>query len=278
MRLLANPLVIRMGIGMLVSMTVFVAGVLIIRALRHELVENEALPEPLGSPEDATYAYSAIIQQLKQQKFELQNEHAAQKKRTKTSEQITAAVIANFPCGILFIGPNGLAKQANAAARQLLGFASPLGMSPDAIFRGTEVILETGEPVRLADEVAASLRNRIRASFHCSYETASGEQRNLLFTLIPLTMDEASALACVISDETAAAQSRQEKVLQSELAAEMALQLRSSISAIRDCAEQVRKTGDQSVGDITAETDRMEKVVSEFVAGHSSQKAAAAHA
>lgn len=282
MRLLANPLVIRMGMGMLVSMAVFVAGILIIRALRRELVENESVPEPLGSPEDATYAYSAVIQNLKQQKFELQNEHAAQKKRAKTSEQITAAVIANLPCGILFIGPNGLAKQANAAARQLLGFASPLGMSPDAIFRGTAVILETGESARLADEVAASLRNRVRASFHCGYETASGEQRNLLFTLIPLTMDEASALACVISDETAVAQSRQEKLLQSEVAAEMALQLRSSISVIRDCIEQMRKTGDQNEaqrsGDIMAETDRMEKLVSELVAGHSSEKAAAAHA
>jgi nitrogen-specific signal transduction histidine kinase len=263
-------------------MAVFVAGILIIRALRRGLVENESLPEPLGSPDDATFAYSAVIQKLKQQKFELQNEHAAQKKRAKTSEQITAAVIANLPCGILFIGPNGLVKQANAAARQLLGFASPLGMSPDAIFRNTLVSSANGEPTRLADEIAHSLRNRVRASFQSNYETTSGEQRSLSFTLIPLTLDEASALACVIGDETAVAQYRSEKILHSELGAEMALQLRSSLSVIRDCAERLSHGADRNgahlAADITAETDRIEKLVAEFVAERSSEKAAAAHA
>lgn len=281
MRLLANPLVIRMGLALLVSVAVFVAGILIIRGLRRGLVENESLPEPLGSPEDATYAYSAVIQKLKQQKFELQNEHAAQQRRAKTSEQITAAVIANLPCGILFIGPNGLVKQANAAARQLLGFASPLGMSPDAIFRNTTVSSENGEPVRLADEITASLRNRIRASFHSAYETASGEQRSLAFTLLPLTMDEASALACVINDETAVTQSRREKLLQAEFIAEMSLQLRSSLSVIRDCAQRLSKARQSDVplaSDITAETDRIEKLLAEFVAEGSRRKAAAAHA
>ena len=282
MRLLANPLVIRMGLGLLVSAAVFVVGIFAIRALRRGLVENESLSEPLGSPEDATYAYSAVIQQLKQQKFELQNEQAAQQRRAKTSEQITAAVIANLPCGVLFIGPNGLVKQANAAARQLLGFASPLGMSPDAIFRNTTVTVGGGEPARLADEIATSLRNRVRANFRSSYETVSGEQRSLAFTLIPLTLDEASGLACVINDETDAAQSRREKLLQSEFVAEMALQLRGSLSVIRDCAEQLSKPGHQSdthlAHDISAETDRIEKLLVEFVAERSSAKAAAAHA
>jgi len=280
-RLLANPLVIRMGLALLVSLAVFVAGILITRALRRGLVENESVPEPLGSPEDATYAYSAVIQTLKQQKFELQNQQAAQQRRAKTSEQITAAVIANLPCGILFIGSNGLVKQANAAARQLLGFASPLGMSPDAIFRSTTVSSQTSEPARLADEITGSLRNRIRASFRSVYETASGEQRSLVFTLLPLIVDEASALACVIDDETDVAQSRREKLLQADFIAEMALQLRSSLSVIRDCAERVSRAGQSDAllgSDITAETDRIEKLVAEFVAEHSSEQAAAAHA
>ncbi len=281
MRLLANPLVVRMGLALLVSVAVFVAGILIIRVLRRGLVENESLPEPLGSPEDATYAYSAVIQKLKQQKFELQNQHAAQQRRAKTSEQITAAVIANLPCGVLFIGPNGLAKQANAAARQILGFASPLGLSPDAIFRNTLVASGTSEPARLADEFANSLHNPIRASVHGSYETASGEQRSLSFTLIPLTLDEASALACVIGDETAVAQSRREKLLQSEFIAEMALQLRSSLAVIRDCAQRVSKAVQSDphlATDITAETDRIERLLAEFVAEGSPEKAAVAHA
>lgn len=282
MRLLANPLVIRMGLALLVSMAVFVVGILVIRALRHGLVENESLPEPLGSPEDATYAYSAVIQKLKQQKFELQNEHAAQQRRAKTSEQITASVIANLPCGVLFIGPNGLVKQANAAARQLLGFASPLGMSPDAIFRNTMVALPNSEPARLADEVANCLRNRVRSTVQSSYETASGEQRSLSFTLVPITLDETSALACLVSDETALAHSRREKLLQSEFLAELALQIRASASVIRDCTQRLGAPDQQNLstlaGDIAAESDRIEKLVGDFVAGRSPEKAAAAHA
>ena len=281
MRLLANPLVIRMGIALLVSIAVFVAGILILRVLRRGLVENKSLPEPLGSPEDASYAYSAVIQKLKQQKFELQTQHAAQQRRAKTSEQITASVIANLPCGVLFIGPNGLVKQANAAARQLLGFASPLGMNPDAIFRDTTVSAQNAEPVRLANEIAASLRTRIRANFHVDYATASGEHRSLAVTLIPLTLEEASALACIITDETAVAQSRREKLLQTEFIAEMALQLRSSLSVIRDCAERLSRAvqSDSPLAtDITAETDRIEKLLAEFVAEGSPEKAAAAHA
>ncbi len=280
MRFLANPVFLRMALGMIVSMAVFVAGILIIRALRHGLVESEAIPEDLGKPDDATYAYSAVIQQLKQQKFELQNEHAAQKKRAKTSEQITASVIANLPCGILFIGPNGLVKQANTAARQLLGFASPLGMNPEAIFRDTMVAAEGSEPIRLADEILVSLRSRIRASLRGAYVTSSGEHRSLVFTLIPLTMDEASALACVVDDETAVTESRREKLLQSEFLAEMALQLRSSLAVIRDCAERMSKGQSDTdlADDITAETDRIEQLVAEFATERSPEKAAAAHA
>lgn len=282
MRFLANPLIVRMGLGLLLSMVTFVAGILIMRALRRELVESEAVPQPLGGGDDATYAYSAVIQSLKQQKFEIQNEQAAQKKRAKTSEQITAAVIANLPCGILFIGPNGLVKQANTAARQLLGFSSPLGMNPEAIFRNTTVASEGSEPVRLADEIAVSLRSRMRASFHATHITASGENRSLVFTLIPLTMDEASALACVIDDETAIAESRREKLLRSELAAEMALQLRSSISVIRDCAERLHRPEQQPTAqlalDITAEADRIETAVTGFLTEQARAKAAAANA
>ena len=282
MRFLANPIVLRMGLAFLVSIAVFVVGILVIRALRRGLVEDESVSEPLGSADDASYAYSAVIQKLKQQKFELQSEQAAQRRRAKTSEQITALVIANIPCGVLFIGPNGLVKQANASAKQLLGFASPLGMSPDAIFRNTLVVSDTGESTRLADEVATTLRNRIRTAFRSSYETTSGEQRSLSFTLIPLTLDEASALACVIGDETAVAQSRREKLLQSELLAEMALQLRSSVSVIRDCAERLgqseRQQDENLVSDIAAEADRIDKLVAGFVAEHSPEKAAAAHA
>jgi PAS domain-containing protein len=280
-RLLANPLVVRMGLGLLVSMAAFATGILGIRALRRKLVEGESPSDPLGLTDDASYAYSAVIQNLKQQKFELQNQHAAQKRRAKTSEQITASVIANLPCGVLLIGPNGLAKQANAAARRLLGFASPLGMSPEELFRDALAIPEAREPAPLAAEVRTCLRGRIRSTFQSRYQTTAGDERSLSMTLIPLTMDDAAGLACVISDETAVSQLNREKLLQSEISVEMALQLRSSLSVIRDYANRIgheQQDAAHLADDIAAETDRLEKVVGGFLAEPVAKRAAAAGA
>ena len=281
MRLLANPLVVRMGLGLLVSMAAFATGILGIRALRRKLVEGESPSDPLGLTDDASYAYSAVIQNLKQQKFELQNQHAAQKRRAKTSEQITASVIANLPCGVLLIGPNGLAKQANAAARRLLGFASPLGMSPEELFRDALAIPEAREPAPLAAEVRTCLRGRIRSTFQSRYQTTAGDERSLSMTLIPLTMDDAAGLACVISDETAVSQLNREKLLQSEISVEMALQLRSSLSVIRDYANRIgheQQDAAHLADDIAAETDRLEKVVGGFLTEPVAKRAAAAGA
>jgi len=273
-----------MGFALLVMVGAFVIGIFGLRALRRKLVGEDSLPESLGSTADASFAYSAVIQSLKQQKFELQNEHAIQKRRAKTSEHITAAVIANLPCGVLFIGQNGLVKQANAAARQLLGFASPHGMSPDELFRETMAVHESGEPTRLGDAVKNSLRDRQRDTVEASYEDANGEHKYLTLTLIPLTVppDDASGLACVIADETAVAQLRRDEVLRSELSVEMALDLRTSLSIIRDCASRIEAADNQSAtglaNDIAAQADRLDKVVGSFLAGCSATKAMAARA
>ena len=264
MRLLANPLVIRMGIGLLISMAAFAIGILGIRALRRNLVEGETGSESLGKTDDATYAYSAVIQKLKQQKFELQNENAAQKRRAKSSEQITASVIANLSCGVLFIAANGLVKQANAAARRLLGFASPLGMSPEELFRETLALPEAGEPSRVAEEARNSLRDRTRASFHSQYRTTSGEDRSLSLILIPIAMDDASGLACIITDETEVAELKGEKLVHAEISAEITLQVRTSLSSIQACAGRMQDEQGNAASianDIAAEASRIDKLL-----------------
>jgi PAS domain-containing protein len=283
-RLLTNPIIMRMGLGLLISMAVFAAGILALRALRREMVEDASLPEDLGSTDDATFAYTAVIQNLKQQKFELQNQHETQRRRAKTSEHITAAVIANLPCGVLFFAPNGLVKQANAAARQLLGFASPLGMSSDDLFRDNTVVADSGEHSRVADVVKTSLREAQRATWQISYNAPSLEHRTLNLTLIPVAVppDEVSGLACVIADESPIAQLRLDGLLRAEISAEMALQLRTSLSIIRDCAGRIgaadKNHSEHLATDIAAETDRLDKLVGGFLAEYLGTKAAAASA
>ena len=128
------------------------------------------------------------------------------------------------------------------------------------------------------------MRDRQRESLQASYESASGETRDLNLTLIPLTVppDDASGLACVIADETAAAQLRRDDLLRSELSAEMALELRTSLSIARDCATKIGTANTQGAAvlaaDIAAQIDRVDKVVGNFLGGYSANKARAARA
>ena len=95
--------------------------------------------------------YHAVIQQLKQQKHELQSLQLVERRRAKTSENISAAVLSNLSSGVLFFTPNGLVRQANASAKRILGFASPVGMSAAEIFREAELISASDGRLRQSD-------------------------------------------------------------------------------------------------------------------------------
>jgi nitrogen-specific signal transduction histidine kinase len=274
-KILANPIFIRILAAFLSAVTAFVVGVVGIRMLRRGMVEDAELPENSGSEDTLPLHTSAIIQQLKQQKFTIQSEQQAERRRTKTSEQITAAMIANLPCGVLFVAPNGLVRQANAAARQILGFASPLGMSMNELFRDARTLSESGQEIVLAEAFENVLSGRVRGNqFSSSHLTPQREQRALKLTLIPVNTpaNEVLGVAAVISDESAMADLQREGVLRAEISAEMALELRTSLASIRECVERMRATGEPQrardlAADISAEADRLERLVGKFLAG-----------
>jgi PAS domain-containing protein len=283
-KLLTNPIFVRMAAAFLIAIAAFVGGIVALRILRRRIIDDDILADTAGQ-ENTLYPYSVVIQQLKQQKFELQTEQQTQRRRAKTSEQITSAVIANLPCGVVFIAPNGLIKQANTAARRILGFASPLGMGLDELFRDAAYVLNTGESGRIADLFKKALQGLTPSPFEGRYYTATGEERALGITLIPLNTPSGEALgvASVITDESSYADSRRAQLLQGEISAEMALELRSSLAAIRECAGQMSATNDQRslanfATDISSEAERLERLVGGFLAGSGQVKASAAKA
>jgi PAS domain-containing protein len=85
------------------------------------------------------HLYNTVIQQLKQQKHELQVQTLSEQRRARTSENFSQTVLTNLPCGVLVFGLNGLVKQANPAAKDILGFRSLSGMSATDIFREAAV-------------------------------------------------------------------------------------------------------------------------------------------
>src|SRR5215468_2977671 len=141
MRPLSNPIFLKMVLVFFASGFAMVMAVLFMRRIRRSLGEEGTIPDPRPLNEQLPlHTYHAVIQQLKQQKHELQALQQAEQRRAKTSENISAAVLSNLSSGVLFFGANGLARQANQAAKSILGIASPSGMNAEAIFRECEAV------------------------------------------------------------------------------------------------------------------------------------------
>jgi nitrogen-specific signal transduction histidine kinase len=280
-RLLTNPILIRMAAVFLLAIVAFIVGAIAMRMLRRKLSEDGQMSDGRSAADSLPMQACAVIQQLKQQKFELQAEQQQERRRTKASEHITASIIANLPCGMLFVTPNGLVRQANAAARQLLGFASPLGMSISELFRDATVTTEAGSKLTAAFEAAIQRKSRVN-HFAARYVAPGDNQRTLNFTLIPI--DDASGemlgLAAAISDDSAITELRDAQLVHAELSAEMALELRASLAAIRDWAQRMSTKGSTTnqelAADVTAETERLNRVVGGFLLGNGRARAAQA--
>jgi PAS domain-containing protein len=281
-KLLANPLFMRTAVVLFTAVAAFVGAVVLMRLLRRRILEDDVLSD--GLSEETLYPYSAVIQELKQQKFALQHEQKEQQRRAKTSEHVAASVIAHLPCGVLFIAPNGLIKQANPAARQMLGFASPLGMSITEVFRDSRAASDSGTWVQASDVLKDALRRQqATRALELAYDTPSGDSRSLRLTIVCLhaSAGELIGIACVIADESVIASRRRDEILRSESSAEMALELHTSLATIRECASRLAAADDRGLvrslaNDIAVETERLGKAVGGFLTAGQDRKTMAA--
>ena len=161
MNLLTSPLFLRVAVVLVAGGFSFAIGTILIRRMRRNLLA-ETLPEdtPASLETLPLFTYQAVIQELKLQKYVLQYIQSSERRRAKTSVNISAAVLAHLPVGVLFITPSGLVRQANHAARQILGFASPVGMSVADIFRDAHTVPNFEETPPVAEILAESLRQK----------------------------------------------------------------------------------------------------------------------
>ncbi len=190
MRLLANPVMLRAIIVLVFAGSAFLMGLIFMRALRKNIAEERSFSaKPTTSLETLPMnLYNTVIQQLKQQKHELQVLSQTEQHRARTSETFSQAVLSNLSSGVLVFAGNGLVKTANPSAKSILGFASVIGMSAEDIFaRAASGAAPTSpDEVRsanVADEVHAVLREGSkRRQVEAAYETPSGEKRFLSMT------------------------------------------------------------------------------------------------
>jgi PAS domain-containing protein len=253
------------------------------RLLTEESFAVDAAPDLAQFP---MRTYTAVIQQLKQQKHELLSVQQVERRRAKTSENISAAVLANLSNGVLFLTTNGLARNANTAAKSILGFASPVGMSASEIFRGAKLNSSSSRSSHqtLAAAVHSSLQTQgASRSVEADYLTPSGEQRILEITISPVSTPSGETLgaACLITDKTEFATIQRLQELRGEMSAEMALALRSSVATISSYAQQLAVSRDptmvrQLAVDIVSEAADLDHTIGGFLAGGTAAKAAGA--
>lgn len=285
MTLLTNPLFLRMAVVFFAAAFAFVVGLLSVKRIRRAVQEDSFLGE--GDPETESFplhTYHAVIQQLKQQKHELEALQQQERRRAKATENISAAVLSNLSCGVLFFNTSGLIRQANSAAKSILGFASPIGMNCADLFRSARVCGATDqEPTTLAEAISGALRKAAALQrMEADYVTPAGGQRILEVTVSPVYAANAELLgaACLINDQTEIAQIRRKQELRGEMSAEMALALRNSLATISDYAKTLASSSDprqaeQMAADIAHEAHLLERSLGGFLSESRALPAAA---
>lgn len=290
MRLLTNPILWRAFAVLLCSGVAFLLGMIFVRLLRKNISEEQnSSNAPSRSLETLPLnLYNTVIQQLKQQKHELQVQSQAEQHRARISDNFSQAVLSNLSSGVLVFGANGLVKTANPSAKAILGFASVNGMSASNIFRGA--LVQPGrddgsaEPVDLADEVHAVLREGSkRRQVQAEYETPAREKRFLSMTISQVPSSDGGLLgvACLINDLSEIEMIRRQQDLHGELSVEMALQLRVSLATIAGYAQQLASNRDPDLAqqiaiDIAQEASQLDRNLGGFLlAKQPSQKTTA---
>jgi PAS domain-containing protein len=300
-RLLTNPIVLRAALVLVVTGGAFLLAVLMMRSLRRNIAEESRIDTAASSNLETLplHLYNTVIQQLKQQKHELQVQTQSEQRRARTTENFSQAVLSNLSSGVLVFGLNGLVKQANPAAKEILGFHSPSGMSAEDIFRGAAVcssdpsrVYAAGlgdSPAQLTEEVHAVLREGSKCrQLEADYTSPTGQKLRIAVTVSPVPAVDGSLLgaACLISDRSEFERIRHEQQLHGEISAEMALELRTSLATISGYAQQLALNRDpelapQLAGDIASEAARLDRHIGGFLsdkrtAAGSSTRAAAA--
>jgi PAS domain-containing protein len=284
--LLMNPMALRMALLLFVGVTAFGLGLFTIRLLRKNLEsESESLnSSPLAAEGLPVHAYHAVIQQLKQQKHELTTQQLSERRKAKASDTLSSTILSNLSCGVLFLNTSGLVRQANAAARRLLGFASPVGLHASDLFRTTTLRPENNDPdldsssssnstVEQALAPALAGKSAVRGLV-VNFFTPDGESHILEVTASPVLAEDASLMGTtlVLTDKTDIERIRHDRRMHQEISSELALGLRNSLTTIAGCAQQLARSRDpelarQLADGIAHEAAQLDRTIGSFLGG-----------
>ena len=285
---LVNPMILRMGLLLFAAMAAFGLGLFTIRRLRKNLVpEPESLNyAPLAAEGLPVHAYHAVIQQLKQQKHELTAQQLAERRKAKASDTLSSTILSNLSCGVLFLNTSGLVRQANAAARKILGFASPVGLDASDLFRTATLRPDndisssgsssgSGSAASVEQALAPALAGKSAVrGLVVNYFARDGESHVLEVTASPVLAEDASLMGTtlVLTDKTDIERIRHDQKMHQEISSELALGLRDSLTTIAGYAQQLACSRDaelahQLADSIAHEAAQLDRTIGSFLGG-----------
>ena len=286
MTVLMNPMALRMALLLFAAIAAFGLGLFTIRLLRKNLLsESESLnSSPLAAEGLPVHAYHAVIQQLKQQKHELVTQQLSERRKAKASDTLSSTILSNLSCGVMFFNTAGLVRQANAAARKLLGFASPVGLHVADLFRTTTLRPENNDPDADSSSSSSSTVEQALApalagksvvrGLVVNIFTPDGESHILEVTASPVLAEDASLMGTtlVLTDKTDIERIRHDQKMHQEVSSELALGLRDSLTTIAGCAQQLARSRDpelarQLADGIAREAAQLDRTIGSFLGG-----------
>ena len=278
MTMLPNPMFERAAALLAVATAAFGLGLILIRRVRKILTGDRAGVDLVPIPAEGlpVHAFNAVIQQLKQQKHQLESQQLSERRKAKASDSLSSAVLSEISSGVLFLNGAGLVRQANSAARTLLGFSSPVGMQVSDLFRDATVRLPnegSSAKISIGPALGAALsgKSTVRGLL-CDYITPNREPRVLEVTASPVIAADASLMGAtlILNDKTELARERDGRQAEREASAEKALKVRSSLANITGYADQLAHNRDTELAhrlanNIAGETAELDRAIGDLL-------------
>src|SRR5947209_12549224 len=167
-KILHNPLVLKVALVGIFWILLYLVSVALMRKLRQSATaEMDSLnTRPQNNTAVTLAAYEGVIRQLREQGNQLQRAREEAQQQAAASENINESVLASLSCGVVFFDRLGVVRQANRAAKSLLGYASPFSFHVRELFRGITRVewQETGEEAHSQAPFVEAMQHTLRTA------------------------------------------------------------------------------------------------------------------
>jgi nitrogen-specific signal transduction histidine kinase len=286
-KLLHNPVALKSVVLTIFCFALFLFALLLIRRLRRNIsAEAQSLNSNHQNSSIIDVAtYSGVVRQLRENQKELQQAREKDQQEATISTTIHETVLSNISCGVLFFDRLGTVRQANRAAKSLLGYASPFSFHIRDVFRNVSHVTwpQTGEQTNSAVPLIQGMQQALRDGVaalraRVDYRSPSGQKRVLGLTAsaVQTKSGQILGLCCLIDDLTEitelAEQVRRSENFASlgEISAGLVNDFKNSLAVIQGHAQALLKEDSGSATrhyaeKIAGELDSLSRILSEFL-------------